>query len=105
MTSIERPALSDLTVDDLVAWKQLEYLRIAARDLTGLDELDATGQALAELAADVFARPVAWPTPKDLAVIGMGKLGGQRAQLLERRRRACSSVTVNATRSSRAPAP
>ncbi len=77
MHSISAQPLSDLTVDDLVTWKQLEYLRIAARDLTGLDDLDATGQALAELAADVFASACRLADARDLAVIGMGKMGGR----------------------------
>ena len=60
-----------------MAWKQLEYLRIAARDLTGIDELDATGQALAELAADVFNSACRLADARDLTVIGMGKMGGR----------------------------
>ena len=50
-----RPAVDDATPERLARWKQLEYLRIAARDLTGLDELPEVGAALAGLAADVVA--------------------------------------------------
>lgn len=57
----------------------LAELRIAGRDLVGLDALEAVGAALAELAAGVLETAVALAgdgeqTP--LAVIGMGKLGG-----------------------------
>ena len=74
-------------IDDLVAWKQLEYLRIAARDLTGLDELDATGQALAELAADVLDGACRSGRRARSRRHRHGQDGRQRAQLLERRRR------------------
>ncbi|MEA2933019.1 MAG: [glutamine synthetase] adenylyltransferase / [glutamine synthetase]-adenylyl-L-tyrosine [Actinomycetota bacterium] len=58
-------------------WKRLELLRIAARDLTGLDDLPAVGRALARLADEVLQAAAA-TTGADpgLAVIGMGKLGG-----------------------------
>ena len=59
-------------------WKDLEELRIAARDLLGLDPLEDTVAAISALAADVLAaahRLVA-PEGPPLAVIGMGKLGG-----------------------------
>src|SRR5207248_2561378 len=46
-----RPMLA-ATPDGLVAWKRREYLRIAARDLLGLDGLGAVGAALAEMAED-----------------------------------------------------
>jgi glutamate-ammonia-ligase adenylyltransferase len=72
----ERPALHAVGADDLVAWKQLEFLRIAARDLTGRDPLDATGRALARLASDVFESACRLVDARDLAVIGMGKMGG-----------------------------
>ncbi len=63
----------------LARWKRLEYLRLAARDLTGKDRLEATGAALAELANDVVAAAIrlARPAATGLAVIGMGKLGGR----------------------------
>jgi glutamate-ammonia-ligase adenylyltransferase len=71
-----RPPRPGLAVDDLVAWKQLEYLRIAARDLIGLDDLKTTGHLLAQLAADVFGAACRLAGATNLAVIGMGKLGG-----------------------------
>src|SRR5688572_27379531 len=40
---------------DLVTWKQRELLRIAARDLTGVDDLVVATLALSELATDVLA--------------------------------------------------
>lgn len=63
---------------DLVAWKRLELLRIAARDLTGVDPLERTGAALAGMAADVLgaAGRLVRADASGMAVIGMGKLGG-----------------------------
>ncbi len=60
----------------LVATKRLEYLRIAARDLTRVDALEATGAALAALGRDVLAASCTLAEAEHLAVIGMGKLGG-----------------------------
>jgi len=71
-----RPPLDDATPMQLVRWKQLEYLRIAARDLTGLDDLPEVGAALARLATDVVASACLLAGAEGLAVIGMGKLGG-----------------------------
>ena len=69
-----RPVLVD---DDVVEWKRLELLRIAARDLTGRARLEETGEALSEMAADVLGAACRLAgVEKDLAVIGMGKLGG-----------------------------
>jgi len=77
------PAAADVLVeldrrppleDDLRRWKRLELLRIAARDLLGIDDLPEVGAALARLAADVLE--AATPADSGLAVIGMGKLGG-----------------------------
>jgi glutamate-ammonia-ligase adenylyltransferase len=59
-----------------VRWTQHEYLRIAARDLLGLDALEATGAALSSLAADVFDTAIRFTRADDLVVVGMGKLGG-----------------------------
>ena len=58
---------------DLRQWKRLELLRIAARDLIGIDGLPAVGAGLARMAGDVL---VAAAPAQGLAVIGMGKLGG-----------------------------
>jgi len=60
--------------------KRLELLRIAGRDLLGLDRLEDVGGALADMAARVLDG--AWRLAtvdtggEGLAVIGMGKLGG-----------------------------
>jgi glutamate-ammonia-ligase adenylyltransferase len=64
--------------DDVRRWKRLELLRIAARDLLGMDDLPVVGAALARLAAEVLeaACAAAAPAGQALAVIGMGKLGG-----------------------------
>lgn len=83
-----RAPRADTSVDELASWKQHELLRIAARDLIGLDHLEVTGAALADLAADVLDgacllaaaaddRPDADAGATTLAVIGMGKLGGR----------------------------
>jgi [glutamine synthetase] adenylyltransferase / [glutamine synthetase]-adenylyl-L-tyrosine phosphorylase len=72
-----RPVEAD-TADELARAKRREELRIAARDLLGLDPLETTVAAISALAADVLAgahRLVAAVGPS-LAVIGMGKLGG-----------------------------
>lgn len=65
-------------VGDLARAKRLGVLRIAARDLTGRDDLEAVGHALSDLADDLLGR--AWAEagpPESLAVIAMGKLGGR----------------------------
>ena len=74
----ERPHVDGGSVDELVRWKGREELRIAARDLLGLDSLDATVAAITALAADVLAAAYRLVTPDGapLAVVGMGKLGG-----------------------------
>ncbi len=62
----------------LVRWKRLELLRIAARDLLGLDRLEQTGAALARLADDVLRTADGLARRRGtLTVIGMGKLGGR----------------------------
>jgi len=77
-----RPAPDgDGATDAVVAWKHRELLRLAARDLIGLDQVEVTTAGLAAMAADVLAAAhrVAsrWLGADDrLAVIGMGKLGG-----------------------------
>ena len=57
---------------------QAESLRIAARDVLDLDDVDATGLALSDLAESVVntaLRLVGPPLP--FAVVGMGRLGGR----------------------------
>jgi glutamate-ammonia-ligase adenylyltransferase len=71
-----RQPVDDLTPDALVRWKQHELLRIAARDLSGHDDLEAVGANLAALAADVLDGACRIANTEGLAVIGMGKLGG-----------------------------
>ncbi len=73
----QRPTLDAVTVERLAHWKQLELLRIAARDLGGLDDLAAVGRALADLATDVLESACGLAGAEGLAVIGMGKLGGR----------------------------
>jgi glutamate-ammonia-ligase adenylyltransferase len=75
----QRPQIERLDAASLARWKQLELLRIAARDLLGTDALEATGASLAQLGDDVLADALrlAGLADADLAVIGMGKLGGR----------------------------
>ncbi len=63
---------------DLARLKHRELLRIAARDITGTDDLPATTAALSDLAAAVLAAAsrLAGEDAEALAVIAMGKLGG-----------------------------
>ena len=74
-----RPPRTTGTIEELAAWKQRELLRIAARDLVGLDLLEQVGRNLAALADDVLAASwrLAGPGAAGLAVVGMGKLGGR----------------------------
>ncbi|MDP8987347.1 MAG: bifunctional glutamine-synthetase adenylyltransferase/deadenyltransferase, partial [Actinomycetota bacterium] len=77
-----RPAVprgAVLDEEGLRRWKAHEYLRIAGRDLTGLDDLRSTAAALAALADDVLVAAAvlaAGAQLEDLVVVGMGKLGG-----------------------------
>lgn len=77
----ERPGEHAIVdADSLVSWRDLEFLRIAARDLTGLDALEAVGDALARLGRDVLAHAHRLTETADectIAVIGMGKLAGR----------------------------
>jgi glutamate-ammonia-ligase adenylyltransferase len=58
--------------------KRLELLRIAARDLLGLDPFETVAMALSDLAQDVLEGAVSLAgSEQALAVIGMGKLGGR----------------------------
>ena len=73
-----RPPVAAATADELLRWKRLEMLRLAARDLLGLDTLEATVAAISALAVDVLTASLDLVVPDGppLAVIGMGKLGG-----------------------------
>lgn len=79
----DRPAPpgGDAAIDSVVAWKHRELLRLAARDLVGVDAVEVTTAGLAAMAVDVLAAAHAMATRSlgtddRLAVIGMGKLGG-----------------------------
>ena len=67
---------------------RLDMLRIAARDLLGRDSFDEVTRALSESAARVLEASVelAGSGNGEIAVIGMGKLGGSELELRERRR-------------------
>lgn len=64
------------TESALKRWKDLEYLRVAARDLLGLDELEAVVANLSQLARDVLTMSSRLANATHLSIIGMGKLGG-----------------------------
>lgn len=74
-----RPALPEGDADSLARWKRLELLRIAARDLTGIDDLATTGRLLADLADDVLqhAHRLAGPAAEGLVIVAMGKAGAR----------------------------
>jgi [glutamine synthetase] adenylyltransferase / [glutamine synthetase]-adenylyl-L-tyrosine phosphorylase len=72
----ERPPVDPADPKALARWKGLELLRIAARDLLGLDPLETVGAALSEMAADVLGQACRLAGTEDLAVIAMGKCGG-----------------------------
>src|SRR4051812_44548931 len=72
-----RAELAATTDDELARWKGHELLRIAARDLLGLDALETIAAALATMASDTLAAAVQLAGAPHLAVIGMGKLGGR----------------------------
>jgi glutamate-ammonia-ligase adenylyltransferase len=70
------------TAASLARAKRLELLRIAARDLLGLDTVEEVGVRLSHLATRLLqsaweATMVASDGSDGLAVIGMGKLGGR----------------------------
>ncbi|GAC1597233.1 MAG: bifunctional [glutamine synthetase] adenylyltransferase/[glutamine synthetase]-adenylyl-L-tyrosine phosphorylase [Acidimicrobiales bacterium] len=72
-----RPACDPADGDALVSWKRKELLRIAARDLTGWDGLEAVGEALSVMADDVLTASWRLTGQRDVAVIAMGKYGGR----------------------------
>jgi glutamate-ammonia-ligase adenylyltransferase len=74
-----RQPLRALDQAELGQWKHRELLRIAARDLLGLDPLEVVGASLAALADDVLSTAFAMADAGagELAVVGMGKLGGR----------------------------
>ena len=60
--------------DALRRWKRLELLRIAARDLLGIDDLTAVGQGLAALAEEVL-RSAGWLRPPSWLSSAWGSWG------------------------------
>jgi len=82
------PPWDETDADTLARSKRLGLLRIAARDLLGQDGLEEVGAALADqagrvldaavrLAADTDGAGAGGEGGQQLAVIGMGKLGGR----------------------------
>ncbi len=75
-----RPPVTTESAARVSSWKQHELLRIAARDLVGLDPLEEVGGNLAAMADQVLEASYQLGRGHrggDLAVIGMGKLGGR----------------------------
>ena len=81
LTELDRPVPAGADdISELKAWKGKELLRIAARDLLGLDPLQTVVAALSELAEGVLEAACRLGREEGaghLAVIGMGKLGGR----------------------------
>lgn len=66
------------TGEVLARAKRLAVLRIAARDLLGLDDLETVGANLADLAGSLLGLACTTTGNSDrIAIIGMGKLGGR----------------------------
>ncbi len=73
----EPSARAEIDLADIVSWKRRELLRIAALDLTGAASLTSTTAALSTMAREVLHAALQRAAPEgQLAVIGMGKLGG-----------------------------
>ncbi|HYI60712.1 MAG TPA: bifunctional [glutamine synthetase] adenylyltransferase/[glutamine synthetase]-adenylyl-L-tyrosine phosphorylase [Acidimicrobiales bacterium] len=60
----------------LARWRHHEHLRLAARDLTGRDPVEATMAGVTAMAATVLEGALDQAGAGSLAVIGMGKAGG-----------------------------
>lgn len=71
------PAGEDLDEESLRRWKAREFLRVAARDLGGRDDLVEVTAALSRLAIEVLVAASTLAGAEDLVVVGMGKLGGR----------------------------
>ncbi len=75
-TTLKAPDDSD-SVDGLRRWKRRQLLRIALRDLLGEADLATVGRELSVLAQACFTRALEIVDEgPPLAIIGMGKLGG-----------------------------
>jgi glutamate-ammonia-ligase adenylyltransferase len=73
----ERDEPDTADADGLIEWSRREMLRIAARDLTGLDDLETVGRNLALMADAVLAgaRSLSGAPAEGIAVVAMGKAG------------------------------
>ena len=77
LADLDRPVPPKVEdVDALRRWKRLELLRIAARDLLGIDDLVVVGSSLAAMADTVLQESCRFADTRGLTVVGMGKLGG-----------------------------
>lgn len=61
---------------ELAPWRARELLRIAARDLLGLDGVERTTALLSAMATDLLVAAARLARAEDMAVVAMGKLGG-----------------------------
>ncbi len=81
MTRLRRAVDDEGRRSQLLRLRQDQFVRVAARDLLGLDEVEATGASLSAVAEALLQAAVAdlverlAPAPS-LCVIGMGRLGG-----------------------------
>lgn len=75
----EAAPVATTDAEELVGWKHRQLLRIAARDLLGLDSLEQTGRLLSDVADAVLgaARALAGCEAEGIAVVAMGKAGAQ----------------------------
>ncbi len=58
-------------------WKNLEMLRIAARDLLGLDDFETVAASISDVAIQVIASLWDRSGLEEVCIVGMGKLGGK----------------------------
>lgn len=72
-----RPDFDCDTEEQLARWKRLELLRIATRDVIGVDSLEEVGARLARLADDVLIGAAELAHGESVVIAGMGKLGGR----------------------------
>ncbi|MGI0130890.1 MAG: bifunctional [glutamine synthetase] adenylyltransferase/[glutamine synthetase]-adenylyl-L-tyrosine phosphorylase, partial [Thermoplasmata archaeon] len=81
LAGLDRGLKADASSPEALArWKSLELLRIAARDLGGIDPLEKVGDELSQLAEAVLAGSCLLADPRiaeRVCVVGMGKLGGE----------------------------
>ncbi|HEV7719662.1 MAG TPA: hypothetical protein VGO60_00170 [Iamia sp.] len=78
LADLDQPGADDGIADGptLARWWRREQLRIAARDLTDRDPLETTMRLLARGAGSVLGHALRLAEAEHLAVVGLGKAGG-----------------------------